>query len=305
MENNNPYLEVVNATKNYMPNGIFNINLNVNKGQVIGLLGKNGSGKTTLLKSISGLIKLDEGQIFINGNLKNRGEKNNINVGVMVDQSEMYPNLSGIDNLKYFLMLENKVMDDYFMQVIEHLEINNFWEKKFKQLSLGQRQRLVIAFALAKNPDLILLDEPFNGLDFDASLKFRNLLKTLSQNGKCIIISSHILEYLEDLVTDVVVIENGFIISQQNFSSLKENQVEHLFTLNIPYTTGELNNMENIIINKNYISFLNLSVEQLSNIQKILVEEGYVVTSLETINVNLSQVVTSALNNQYGGNNVY
>ena len=140
-----------------------NVNISFEKDKIYGLIGRNGSGKSVLIKIISGLISPTSGELLINGEVYNGKIPNNL--GILFDEIGMLDNLSAFDNLKLLASIKNKINDNEIRNFLELVGLDGHDKRKFKNYSLGMKQKVGIANALMENPNLILLDEPMNGLD--------------------------------------------------------------------------------------------------------------------------------------------
>lgn len=229
-------IEINNLTKSYDNVAVIkSININIVEGTIHALLGKNGAGKTTILKSILGLIKPTSGSIFILGEnqLTEKGRNVLKQVGCMIETPGFYPNLTGTENLSIFAKLRE--LDKQAVQ--EALTIVNLPyadSKKFKEYSLGMKQRLAIANAIMHDPDILILDEPTNGLDPSGVIEIRELCKEMKRQGKTLLISSHILSEVEQVADEVSIIDEGELVKYINLKKMNENsQVTiHIFTSN-------------------------------------------------------------------------
>lgn len=199
------------------------ISFSVNKGDIIGLVGPNGAGKTTIIKLILGLIKLTEGKVLINGYDIQKDFVNAINkVGAIVENPDLYMYLSGYDNLKLTANSYKNITKERINEVIKIVGLEQRIKDKVSTYSLGMRQRLGIAEAIINNPELLILDEPTNGLDVEGIIEVRELIKRLSFNGIAILISSHNLTEIDNLCNRIIAIKNGKIIVNETIEEFKQ-----------------------------------------------------------------------------------
>ncbi len=201
-----------NLCKSYDTRQILNsIDFEVKQGEIIGLLGGNGIGKTTLLKLLCGLLEPTEGEIEVCGNSPwDSREKVLKRVGVMIETPVFYEHLTAHQNLKIHLQYLDKKSDkDYINEILKVVGLDNVDNKPVSKFSMGMKQKLGIARAISHNPEVLLLDEPINGLDPIAIKDIRELLIKLKQTGMTIVLSSHILGEILQTVLSVVVIANG------------------------------------------------------------------------------------------------
>lgn len=205
-----------------------NISFSINKGDVVGFLGPNGSGKTTVIKLILGLIKISEGKVQINGfDIQKDFEKSIEKVGAIVESPDLYMYLSGLDNLKITANNYKGITKERINEVIKLVGLENRIKDKVSTYSLGMRQRLGIAEAIINNPELLILDEPTNGLDIEGVVEMRKLIQSLSNQGIAILISSHNLTEIDNLCNRIIAIKNGKIVTDdtiENFKTLAENE---------------------------------------------------------------------------------
>lgn len=187
-----------------------NISFDAYEGEIIGLVGKNGAGKSTLLKIMTGLYKMDEGEIhYYNYDLKHDYEKAMSIVGTIIETPDMYESLTGKKNLKLFKTMLKGVDEGTIEEIVKILEMEKYLGKKFKTYSLGMKERLAIASSLINKPKILILDEPTNGLDTEGIKKIMDTLKELKDTT--IIISSHMLNEIEELCNKIIFINNGKI----------------------------------------------------------------------------------------------
>lgn len=187
-----------------------NISFDAYEGEIIGLVGKNGAGKSTLLKIMTGLYKMDEGEIlYYNYDLNHDFEKAMSIVGTIIETPDMYESLTGKKNLKLFKTMLKGVDEGTIEEIVKILEMEKYLGKKFKTYSLGMKERLAIASSLINKPKILILDEPTNGLDTEGIKKIMDTLKELKETT--IIISSHMLNEIEELCNKIIFINNGKI----------------------------------------------------------------------------------------------
>ena len=260
------------------------ISFSVNKGDVVGLLGPNGAGKTTIIKLILGLIKISEGSIFINGyNIEKDFVKAIEKVGAIVESPDLYMYLSGYDNLKITANNYKDISKDRILEVAKIVGLDNRIKDKVSTYSLGMRQRLGIAEAIINNPELLILDEPTNGLDIEGTIEMRNLIKSLSNQGIAILISSHNLTEIDNLCNRIIAIKNGKMVTDETIDKFKQisNESSYIFELN------NIDNLDKILqnykfekIDKNKIRVY-ISKENVSEITQKLLTNNYQVYSVQ------------------------
>lgn len=189
-----------------------NLSFTIRKGDVYGFLGQNGAGKSTTLRMLLGLIYPTQGSIYINGREFNNGNRHLLaHVGAIIERPDMYGYLSGWDNLRMFATLSRKnIPDSHLHHVLEIVGLKGREKDKVKAYSQGMKQRLGIAIALAHEPELLILDEPTNGLDPQGIAEMRRLIISLSkEHGKTILMSSHLLSEVEQVATKMIIIHRG------------------------------------------------------------------------------------------------
>ena len=203
------------------------VSFEVNSGDILAFIGPNGAGKTTTIKLMLGLQKITSGNIYINGyDVKKNFVKAINKVGAIVENPDTYMYLSGYENLKMAQSLYGIHDEAELKAIIKKIGLENRIHDKVSKYSLGMRQRLGIGLALVNHPNLLILDEPTNGLDPEGIRDLRNLLKALANEGMAIFISSHNLAELESFCTKVIIIQNGKIIDSTSTKKLKHNLEE-------------------------------------------------------------------------------
>ena len=210
-------IETNNLSKIYYNNAaVDSINMHVEKGKIYGLLGKNGAGKTTTMCMLLNLVYPTSGEIYLFGkNSKKYSKEIYKNIGSIIETPGFYENLTAYENLKIISKLRKDFYPQNINLVLEMVNLENAKSKKFKDFSLGMKQRLGIAAAIMHNPELLILDEPINGLDPFGIKEIRTLLKRLSHEyGITILISSHILSEIENVADVIGIMDNGTLIEE-------------------------------------------------------------------------------------------
>ncbi|MDU0894741.1 MAG: ABC transporter ATP-binding protein [Anaerococcus sp.] len=206
------YIEIHNAKKTIRNKVILNnINLDLEKGNIYGLIGHNGSGKTMLLRAISGLITLDSGYIKIDNTLVELNKPLPVKVGILIENVEFYDDLTGFENLKFLSSINNEISDDVINTYLKKFDLLKDKNKKAKEYSLGMMQKLAIIQAIMEDQSLILLDEPTNGLDRNSVEIFNEQIKELKDKGKTIILVSHNDSEIKELCDEIIEISDGVI----------------------------------------------------------------------------------------------
>lgn len=205
-------ITVKSATKQFKEAVVLNnITVSFEKGKVHGLIGRNGSGKTMLMKCICGIVPLTSGEITVNDKVIGKDTDIPKNVGVIIETPGFLPGYSGYANLKFLAMINNKIGKEEIRNAIKSVGLNPDDKKHVGKYSLGMRQRLGLAQAIMENPDLLILDEPMNGLDKDGVLEMRQYLLDLKEQGKTILIASHSAEDIDVLCDTVHEMDKGYI----------------------------------------------------------------------------------------------
>lgn len=213
-------IKLIDINKNLQKKVILNnINLEFNKGKIVGIIGANGSGKSSLFKVLSGLWNFDSGKILFD-EIEITENKNFIrkNIGAFIENPNFYEDLNALQNFEIIKKLYNIRNEKWYYKLISDFGIDKFINIKLKKCSLGMRQKVAIVMALLPNPDIIILDEATNSLDISAVNVLHKLLMTL-KNEKIIIVSSHILEEIDSLCDDIYMLDKGKVISKTNHES--------------------------------------------------------------------------------------
>ena len=215
-------LETTDLSKAYSKRNVVDgVNIHIKKGSIYGLIGKNGAGKTTLMKVISGMSKPTSGSFDYKG-IEGGNSKAFGKIGSLIEIPAIMPSLTAHDNMKLKCIAYNYGDEAFIAETLNLVGLGKTGKKKAGKFSLGMKQRLGIALALAGNPEILLLDEPINGLDPQGIVEVRDILTKLNkERGITIIISSHILAELAKLATDYAIIDNGRIVEESTREELE------------------------------------------------------------------------------------
>ena len=206
------------------------VNLHVKRGQIYGLLGRNGAGKTTIMKMILGLTSITSGEADVFGkNIKGQEKRVYPRIGAIIETPGFYPNLTGTENLEIFAKLRGTAAPNAVKNALEVVGLPYKDKKLFGKYSLGMKQRMGIANAILHDPELLILDEPTNGLDPIGIAEVRDFIKDLSvERGKTILISSHILSEIQLLADDIGIIDHGVLLEESSMSELEKKNSKYI-----------------------------------------------------------------------------
>ena len=230
----NYIIETKNLTKQYgSQKSVDGLTIHVKPGRIYGLLGRNGAGKTTTMKMLLGLTKPTSGEVKIWGKPLQGNEKELLpRIGSLIESPGFYPNLTGTENLGIFAALRG-VSNQAVKDALDLVGLPYKDKKLFSQYSLGMKQRLAIALAVMHDPELLILDEPINGLDPIGIAEVRSFIRELcDERGKTILISSHILSEISLLADDIGIIDHGVLLEEESLAQLEQKSSRHIqFTL--------------------------------------------------------------------------
>ena len=232
-------IETKGLTKRYGDQvSVSNLDLHVQKGRIYGLLGRNGAGKTTTMKMLLGLTAPTSGSVSIFSRPLKGNEKRILpRVGSLIESPGFYPNLTGTENLQIFARLRGLKSPNYIKSALELVNLPYRDKKRYAQYSLGMKQRLAIALAVMHDPELLILDEPINGLDPIGIAEVRDFIRALcDERGKTILISSHILSEIALLADDIGISDHGVLLEEESLAELeqKNGKVLHFTVSNAP-----------------------------------------------------------------------
>jgi len=217
-------LKTKNLTKRYGGRpAVDNVNLTVEKGDIFGLIGQNGAGKTTFMRLVTSLTRADSGEISLFGASDPAGlTAARTRMGSVIEAPALYGNLTAHQNLEYYRIQRGIADKNRVQQVLETVSLTDTGKKKFKNFSLGMKQRLGLAVAILSHPDFLIMDEPTNGLDPIGIIEMRDLIKRLSAEGITLLVSSHILSELAQVANKYAIIHHGRLLKSLTHEELQE-----------------------------------------------------------------------------------
>ena len=287
-----PILKCENLYKNFGKKQILkNVSFELYSGDILGFIGPNGAGKTTTIKLILGLQGITEGKVTINGyNIEKQFEKAIEKVGAIVENPDLYMYLTGYENLKLISNLYDNIDKNRIDEVVKLVKLEKRINDKVSKYSLGMRQRLGIAQAILHKPNLLILDEPTNGLDPEGIKEMRELLINLAQKEKmAILISSHNLAELDNLSTKVCIIKNGEIIETSDIDSIKKESKEDYQVFEVDNTEKVKNILKSaIIVDENHFK-IDIQKGEIPEIVKLLVKEDILLYKIQKEEISLEK----------------
>lgn len=294
-------LQTKNLTKMYGKNKVKvvdNFNLNMKKGHIYGLIGPNGAGKTTIMKMIAGIIMPDDGSIELFGNSNNL-DKERSRMSFMLEMPYIDVSMNARQNMQYVRFIRGVADERRIDEVLEFVGLKDIRDKKAKLFSLGMKQRLGIGMTLLPSPEIMVLDEPVNGLDPEGIVDVRNILKKLSEEqGITILISSHLLSELSELCTDYIIINKGVLVENMSAEELEKKCRTYISvkTNDIERTAAILEQIAGItkykVIENNEIHIYE-RLKDIEFISKTITDNNLIITKLNTEGENLEQYYLS------------
>lgn len=205
-------LEAVNISKTIKKNTVLSgVSLSLENGNIYGITGRNGSGKTMLFRALSGLMRVDSGQVIYEGKVLHKDIEMVPRLGIVLENAGLYTEFSGFKNLKMLAKLNNLIGDEDIIRAIERVGLDPHDKRPVRKYSLGMKQRIVIAQAIMERPDVIMLDEPTNSIDEDGVELVRGIINEEKERGALILLASHSREDIDMLADKVFYMKNGAI----------------------------------------------------------------------------------------------
>ena len=284
-------LRTDSLTKVYGKNTVVDhVSMNIEQGDIYGLIGRNGAGKTTLMKMIGGVAAPTSGAYEFFGEKDNT--KTLSRIGCLIESPSLYPELTVWENMMFYNKLLGITDKKNIDEILDYVGISEAKKKKTKQLSLGMKQRLGIGIALIGYPDMLILDEPINGLDPTGIVDIRNLLLKLNkEKGVTLLISSHILGELERLATRFGVIDKGVLVDEITYEELLEKtrkavRIEGLDPRKVAVTLEEMKLNDNKVIDGGKV-MVYCDIGLSGKINRALGEKGMYAESIGTVGQDL------------------
>lgn len=297
---NNTVIKLRDISKKRGQTEILNhLNMTVYQNDIYGFIGQNGAGKSTTMKIIMSLIKETQGQLELFDSLDN--QINRSRIGAIIENPAFYPYMTAYENLKYYVQYKGIVEINSIEKVLKMVGLENVGKKKYKNYSLGMKQRLGLALALINNPDLLILDEPLNGLDPQGIVELREILSYLNKKyGITMLISSHILDELEMIATRYGFIHQGQMIEEITAEKLQEKLKKYisLDVENIGLATITLEqklHTENFKVMDDHTIYLYDFVSESSQVATTLIQEGVILNKMNISNVSLENYYLSLI----------
>ena len=301
-------LEVKNLTKIYKNRvAVDDVSFDVYEGEIFGFLGPNGAGKSTTIKMITGLATITHGDVYVCGySIKKNFELAIRQVGGIIENPEMYSYMSGWDNLNFFANLYNGISNERIHEVVKLVGLENRIKDKFKNYSLGMKQRLGIAQALLHSPKILILDEPTNGLDPNGIQEMRRFLKHIAHHAKIsILISSHILAEMEQICDTIGIIDHGKLIEIKNIDQIRKGILgdqRYCIKVDYPNFAGKLiyNNFDIEVELAGNNVIVPCEEMLIPNILKVLIKNGLAIFGVTTITKTLEEVFLDIIRERSG-----
>lgn len=293
-------LEMHDVTKRFGKQLVLDhVNLTIQRGDIYGLIGRNGAGKTTILKTIVQLLYADSGTIMLFGaDTKHGYGKQLKRTGSVIETPVANDQLTARQNLKYYCKIKGIVDQDAIEEALNFVGLTDTGNKKFKQFSLGMRQKLGLAIAMLNKPDFLILDEPINGLDPIAIAEFRRLLIKLNQTRQMtILISSHILEELYQMATRFGIIDHGVILKELTKEEFEAQSREYIrLQVDQPQLAATVLNRMSVqdfkVVDQNTINIYDLSLDN-QTLVEMLVAANVGVNTIVKEHINLENYFKS------------
>lgn len=287
-------LSLKNVSKTFVnKKAVDNISLELKEPQVYGLLGTNGAGKTTTIRMILGIIKKDNGEITWNGK---QVDRKSVNFGYLPEERGVYPKTKIFDQLMYFAELKGMNKQDAKESIekwAKELKVEEYLQMPAEKLSKGNQQKIQFMTAIIHNPELVVLDEPFSGLDPVNTEILKNIIINLVKNGKYVIMSAHQMATIEEFCTNILILDKGKTVLKGNLKEIKETYPANRLQINVDKKIDNYINELSLEIEneKNYEYTIKITNEELAHkLLNKLVSEGIKVNKFEIMKPTLNDI---------------
>ncbi len=284
--------EIRNLAKSFGDKEVLkSVDLKVNSGEALGLLGRNGAGKTTTIRIILGLFNSDKGEILIDGKPIDRKK---IKIGYLPEERGLYPKKKIIEQLIYFAQLKGMKKPEAIKSIdyyLEKLEVTEYRNAKLDTLSKGNQQKIQLIATLVDNPDVIILDEPFSGLDPVTSQLLKNIVIELIGKGKIVLFSSHQMAQIEEFCERIAILNKGRIVIQGDISKIKKTYPRNVIKINSldnEELIGKLDYDSKIIGDQLIVTLEDEA--QINSLIKDVLDTGVLVESINVVEPSLNDI---------------
>lgn len=300
----NIVLQTHRISKRYQTKYAVNeVDLELRAGEIMGLVGRNGAGKTTLMKMITGLCRPTAGSVTLFGSAEDLERKRH-RIGTIVETPNFFPYFNALQNLEYFRLQRGVGSKAEIESVLRQVELWDERTKKFKAYSLGMKQRLGIALALLGKPEILILDEPTNGIDPEGIVELRlQLIRLAQERNVAILISSHILGELQNMASSYSIIDEGRIVARATAKELAKFTADHLVVQveNAPKALALLEKdfgLQNCHVNQNAQLILPSTFTMIPEMIEFLVHNGIRIHAVERHGMSLEEYFLHAIHKQ-------
>lgn len=296
-------LDIQHISKSFQNNlALQDVSLSIEKNKIYGLLGPNGAGKTTLIRNITQIFVPDSGQILFNG--EKLSEKHQNQIGYMPEERGLYKKMKVADQLTYFARLRNFSKDEAEQKInfwLKKLDIESWRNKTIEELSKGMQQKVQFVATVLHEPDLLILDEPFSGLDPINAEIIKNEIFELHSKGTTIIFSTHRMENVEEICEDIFLINGGKIILEGNVQNIKQQYKQHLIrveTHDEVILNDAFRMQVDVIEQAKYHLVFKLKENQKANdVLKLLLQHNIEIVGMKEVLPTVNEIFIQTVNN--------
>ena len=308
-QSNSNILELQNVSKTYQKHiAVNDVSFSVPKGSIFGLLGPNGAGKTSLIRIITTITRADSGIVFLDG--EKLSGRHPSQIGYMPEERGLYKKMKVGEHLLYLAQLKDLSYKDAKKEInywFERLHITDWWDKKIEELSKGMQQKIQFIATVVHKPKLLILDEPFSGLDPINTNLIKDEIAALNQQGTSIIFSTHRMEQVEQICEKIVLINQGKNVLQGDVNDIKQQFKEHLFQIDYSGSLPEdmsfedkLNGNYHILNNVNNRLTVKVDSDEASNdLLKNLMNNGVYINGFKEILPSLNEIFIKKVGDKY------